>query len=40
MHWQNHETYYPTTATIENIEKGENYIPKNLKQFLSILDKK
>ena len=29
MHWQNHETYhYPTTATIENIEKGETIFPK------------
>ena len=29
MYWQNHETYhYPTTAIIENIEKGETIFPK------------
>ena len=38
---QNYETdYYPMTATIENIEEGENYVPETLKQFLSILVKK
>ena len=38
---QNHETNnYSTSATIENIEKDENYIPVALRQFLSILIKK
>ena len=31
MHSQNYGTdYYLTTATIENKEEGENYIPKTL----------
>ena len=38
---QNYETNnYSTSATIENIEKDENYIPVALRQFLSILIKK
>ena len=38
---QNYETdYYSTSATIENIEEDENYIPEALRQFLPILIKK
>ena len=38
---QNYETNnYSTSATIENNEKDENYIPVTLRQFLSILIKK
>ena len=36
---QNYETDFLTTATIENIEEGESYIPQTLKQFLSTLVK-
>ena len=38
---QNYETSnYSTSATIENTEKDENYIPVALRQFLSIHIKK
>ena len=41
MRSQNYGTdYYPTTATIENKKKGENYVPETLKQFLPIYVKK
>ena len=40
MYWQNHEAYhYTTTATIENIQKGETIFPKLCSSFFLYLSK-